>query len=169
MRGEMSNTQTTGKINELVHVLGQGMLPKDELNKAYLELLTLVEEGETVYGEVDFNIHLPKEQNTLEIKKDIINKGFYREFSNLVGLSLEPKQEGIDLDRLNKGMFYFIWNKFKPWLAWDEATEEGSYIKFYKRLSDELNALNTIYLKDEGLEQTLKEVKAGIHRLSTYS
>lgn len=169
MRGEMSNTKTTGKVNELVYVLEQGMLPKDELNKAYLELLTLVEEGETVYGEVDFNIYLPDEHNTLETKKDIINKGFHKEFSNLVGLSLEPKQEDLDLGRLNKGIFYFIWNKFKPWLAWDEATEDGSYIKFYKRLSDELNALNTIYLKDEGLEQTLKEVKVGIHRLSTYS
>lgn len=165
----MNNTQTTGKITELVDVLEQGILPKEELNKAYLELLTLVEEGERVYGEVDFNIYLPKEHNTLETKKGIINKGFYKEFSNLVGLSLEPKQEDIDLVRLNKGMFYFIWNKFKPWLAWDEATEDGSYIKFYKRLSDELNALNTIYLKDEGLEQTLKEVKVGIHRLSTYS
>lgn len=45
----MINAQTTGKIKELVHVLEQGILPKDELNKTYLELLTLVEEGETVY------------------------------------------------------------------------------------------------------------------------
>lgn len=51
--GEMNNTQTTGKVTELVDVLEQGILPKDELNKAYLGLLTLVEEGETVYH------HLP--------------------------------------------------------------------------------------------------------------
>lgn len=155
------------RIEELVHRLKEGVEEQGELNKAYMELVALAEAEElTMYGGYDFSIYLTDEQNTTDMKVAIINKGYYREYANLMGLSQEDYNEEIDRGKLREGLKAFIANKLIPWIAWDEETDSCEFTEFYITLKNELAALNTRYLQDEEVAQELKGVTDIIHRLT---
>ena len=156
----------TGRIQELIDGIHQR---SGKQNLLYKELITLTSADELggQYTELDFNVYFQEGELTTEEQVCIINKGYYREFANLVGLSKLPVNKDIDTCRLLEGMLHYIDCKLIPWIEEDLYQENCEYYSFYDEVVREFTALNELYLgKDDRLGDLNKKVKmliGGLH------
>lgn len=144
MKGEL---KTTNRVQELVEGIYRQEGNKHELYKELINIASADELG-SQYTERDFNLYFYGGSLTEDEKVQIINKGYYKEFSNLVGLSKLPFNEDVDTQQLQKGMIKFIDSKLIPWIEMSDYYEEVEFTGFYKLLLSEFTSLNGVYLNN---------------------
>lgn len=153
MKGEV---KTTNRIQELVEGINRQEGNKHELYKELIKIASAEELG-SQYTKGDFNLYFYGDSLTVDDKVQIINKGYYKEFSNLVGFSSLPFNEEVDTDQLHKGIELFIDRKLIPWVELSDYHQEVEFISFYEALLREFIQLNKKYLgNDRQLEDLLK-------------
>lgn len=144
MKGEV---KTTNRVQELVEGIYR---QEDNKNELYRELLKIasVDELGSHYTTSDFNVFFYGDALTVDEKVQIINKGYYKEFSNLVGLSKLPKIDEVDTQQLQKGIIKFIDSKLIPWIEMSIQLKEEEFTGFYELLLSEFNSLKGVYLNN---------------------
>ena len=144
MKGEL---KTTNRVQELVEGIYRQEGNKHELYKELINIASADELG-SQYTERDFNLYFYGGSLTEGEKVQIINKGYYKEFSNLVGFSKLPFNEEVDTQQLQKGMIKFIDSKLIPWIEMSIQLDEVEFTGFYALLLSEFNSLNGVYLNN---------------------
>ena len=153
MKGEL---KTTNRIQELVEGIKRQEDNKHELYQELVKIASADELG-SQYTEGDFSLYFYGDTLTVGDKVQIINKGYYKEFQNLVGFSSLPFNEEVDTVQLHKGIKLFIDHKLIPWVELSDYYEEVEFISFYEVLLIEFIKLNEKYLgNDRQLEYLLK-------------
>lgn len=153
MKGEL---KTTNRLQELVEGINRQEGNKHELYRELIKIASADELG-SHYTKGDFNLYFFGDSLTVGEKVQIINKGYYKEFSNLVGFSTLPFNEEVDTDQLLKGINLFIDCKLIPWVEISEYHQEVEFIGFYDRILREFITLNKKYLgNDRQLGDLLK-------------
>lgn len=139
--------KTTNRVQELVRGIHQ---QADNRHLLYKELINIASADElgSQYTERDFNVYFYGESLTVGEKLQIINKGYYKEFSNLVGFSTLPKSDEVDTQQLQKGIIKFIDSKLIPWIELSIQLQEDEFTGFYELLLSEFNSLNGVYLNN---------------------
>lgn len=164
MKGEL---KTTNRIQELVEGIKRQEDNKHELYKELIKIASADELG-SQYTTGDFNLYFYGESLTVDEKVQIINKGYYKEFSNLVGFSSLPFNEDVDTVQLHKGIKLFIDHKLIPWVEISDYHQEVEFISFYELILREFINLNKKYLgNDRQLGDLLKrtgELISGLRR-----
>lgn len=153
MKGEL---KTTNRIQELVESINRQEDNKHELYRELIKIASADELG-SLYTTGDFSLYFYGDTLTVGDKVQIINKGYYKEFQNLVGFSSLPFNEEVDTVQLLKGINLFIDRKLIPWVELSEYHQEVEFIGFYSMLLREFIQLNKKYLgNDRQLEDLLK-------------
>lgn len=153
MKGEL---KTTTRVQELVEGINRQEGNKHELYRDLIKIASADELG-SQYTTGDFNLYFYGESLTVGEKVQIINKGYYKEFSNLVGFSTLPFNEEVDTEQLLKGIHLFIDCKLIPWVEVSEYHQEVEFIGFYESILREFIKLNKKYLgNDRQLGDLLK-------------
>lgn len=156
----------TGRIQELIDEIHQRSGNQHLLYKELITLTSADELGDQ-YTEMDFNVYFQEGELTTEEQVCIINKGYYREFSNLVGLSKVHVIKDIDTCRLLEGMLHFIDCKLIPWIEEDIYQGNCEFYSFYSEVVREFTALNELYLGKEDrlgvLNKKVKVLLGGLH------
>ena len=137
----------TVRVQELVSGIHQ---LDDNRYSLYKELINIASADELgkQYTDRDFNVFFYGDALTVDEKLQIINKGYYKEFSNLVGLSKLPKIDEVDTQQLQKGIIKFIDSKLIPWIEMSIQLKEEEFTGFYELLLSEFNSLKGVYLNN---------------------
>lgn len=154
------------RVEELVSGIHQ---QKDNRYTLYKELINIASADELGkhYTDRDFNLYFPQNSLTVDEQIQIINRGYYKEFSNLVSFSNLPLNEEVDTEQLLQGIKRFIDCKLIPWVELSLEQEEGEFTNFYEILLNEYIGLNKKYLgNDQQLEDLLDRTKELINELS---
>lgn len=144
MKGEL---KTINRVQELVEGINRQEGNKHELYKELINIASADELG-SQYTTRDFNLYFYGTSLTAGEKLQIINKGYYKEFSNLVGFSKLPISDEVDTQQLQKGMIKFIDSKLIPWIEMSIQLQEVEFTSFYELLLSEFNSLNGVYLNN---------------------
>lgn len=146
-------------VQSLINIIrnSQQESQKKQSYRQLLRLTTAEELGKT-YKTEDFSIYFEPTELTEEDKQLIINGGFYREYSNLLGFSKQPLKQEIDTCQLKKGLLAYTDEKMIPWIEADRHNLDWSYSDFYVSILEELSNLNQIYLAgDADVSKKLKK------------
>ena len=145
MKGEL---KTTNRVQELVEGIHQQAGNRHLLYKELINIASADELG-SQYTERDFNLYFTQTPLTVEEQVQVINRGYYKEFSNLVGFSTLPFNEEVDTVQLHKGIKLFINHKLIPWVELSGYHQEVEFTSFYEVLLIEFIKLNKKYLGDD--------------------
>lgn len=152
-----------GSITECIKHLrySRDVEHKKGVFKELLTLTTAEELGEQ-YNQVDFNVFYGVTQLTLEEQVAIINGGFYREYSNLIGVSTQRTRQKVDVCQLQKGLCRYLDEKMIPWIELDTEHKDALTYSFYTGVLEELGNLNGLYLKGDEEVQTYLDTAQGL-------
>ena len=154
------------RVEELVSGIHQQKDNRYTLHKELINIASADELGKH-YTDRDFNLYFPQNSLTVDEQIQIINRGYYKEFSNLVSFSNLPLNEEVDTEQLLQGIKRFIECKLIPWVELSLEQEEGEFTNFYESLIIEYIGLNKKYLgNDQQLGDLLDRTKALINELS---
>lgn len=146
----------TVRVQELVEGIHQ---LDDNRYSLYKELINIASADElgSQYTERDFNLYFPQNSLTVEEQVQVINRGYYKEFSNLVGFSTLPFNEDVNTVQLLQGIKRFIDCKLIPWIELSANHQEVEFTSFYGMLLNEFTELNKKYLgNDRQLGELIK-------------
>lgn len=136
--------------------------------KAYEELVSLSHYKDLpIPRNIDFMIHIPN--IGMRTQLNVINGGYYLDFSNLLGFSHYTKRDDLDTCQLKKGILAYIDCKLIPMIEDDLYLEDSENQGYYHQLMQEFHLLNIKYLEDDpSIQQQLQVVGQLNERLSQY-
>ena len=154
------------RVEELVRGIHQ---QEGNQHLLYKELITLTSADElgTQYTDSDFNLYFPQNSLTVEEQVQIINRGYYKEFSNLVSFSNLPLNKEVDTEKLLQGIKRFTDCKLIPWIEISLKQQEEEFTGFYGLLLNTFIKLNKKYLgNDQQLGDLLDRTSGLINELA---
>lgn len=136
------------RVEKLVSDIHQ---QEDNRYSLYKELINIASADElgSQYTARDFNLYFTENPLTVEEQIQVINKGYYKEFSNLVGFSSLPFNEDVNTEQLLQGIKRFVDRKLIPWIELSLYIQEGEFTSFYELLLSEFIKLNKKYLGND--------------------
>lgn len=153
------------RVQELVRGIHQQAGNRHLLYKELINIASADELG-SQYTERDFHLYFTQTPLTVEEQVQIINRGYYKEFSNLVGFSTLPFNEEVDTVQLLQGIKRFIDGKLIPWIEMSAYHQEVEFNGFYGMILSEFTKLNKKYLgNDRQLGDLLDRTGGLISRL----
>ena len=154
------------RVQELVEGIHQ---QEDNRYLLYKELINIASADELgkQYTDRDFNLYFPQNSLTVYEQVQIINQGYYKEFSNLVFFGNLPLNEEVDTEKLLQGIKRFTDCKLIPWVEMSLKQQEEEFTGFYGMLLNGFIKLNKKYLgNDQQLGDLLDRTSGLINELS---